>query len=132
MTITSCIAQQLCATRDSLYNNCAISYSAAQMKTIIFNEILSAVEAATEIDRALILSHSKQNDIVEARCLLFHYLQRADFYPSQIARMTNQSRQCVGCLLMSFDARCKYSANMMKRYVQKLDKELSEYLLPTE
>lgn len=102
------------------------------MKTIIFNEILSAVEAATEIDRALILSHSKQNDIVEARCLLFHYLQRADFYPSQIARMTNQSRQCVGCLLMSFDARCKYSANMMKRYVQKLDKELSEYLLPTE
>lgn len=110
-----------------------LHYSATtQMKTIIFNEILSAVEKATEIDRALILSHSKQNDIVEARCLLFHYLQRADFYPSQIARMTNQSRQCVGCLLMSFDARCKYSANMMKRYVQKLDKELSEYLLPTE
>ena len=111
---------------------CATYSATTQMKTIIFNEILSAVEAATEIDRALILSHSKQNDIVEARCLLFHYLQRADFYPSQIARMTNQSRQCVGCLLMSFDARCKYSANMMKRYVQKLDKELSEYLLPTE
>ncbi len=103
-----------------------------QMKTIIFEQIISAVEQATEVPRALILSHSKQNDIVEARCLLFHYLQRADFYPSQIARMTNQSRQCVGCLLMSFDARCKYSANMMKRYVQKLDKELSEYLLPTE
>lgn len=102
------------------------------MKTIIFNQILSAIEEITEIHRDRILSHSKQNDVVEARCLLFYYLQKADFYPSQIARMTNQSRQCVGCLLMSFDARCKYSGNMMKRYVQKLDKELSEYLLPTE
>ena len=102
------------------------------MKTIIFNEILSAVEEITEIPRDRILSHSKQNDVVEARCLLFYYLQKADFYPSQIARMTNQSRQCVGCLLMSFDARCQYSGNMMKRYKQKLDKVLSEYLLPTE
>lgn len=102
------------------------------MKTIIFNRILEAVETATEIDRALILSRSKQSDIVEARCLLFHYLHKAGFYPSQIARTTNQSRQCVNCLLLSFQARCDFSGNMLKRYVKKLDVELSEYILPPE
>lgn len=131
MTLNS-LFRRFYRNKPTLYTLIVSFHSYGSMKTIIFNEILSAVEKATEIDRVLILSHSKQNDIVEARCLLFHYLQRADFYPSQIARMTSQSRQCVGCLLMSFDARCKYSANMMKRYVQKLDKELSEYLLPTE
>lgn len=102
------------------------------MRTIIFNSILEAVENATEIDRALILSRSKQSDVVEARCLLFHYLRRAGFYPSQIARITNQSRQCVNCLLLSFQARCDYSGNMLKRYVKKLDIDLSEYILPPE
>lgn len=102
------------------------------MKTYIYNEILSAVEQATEIDRTLIQSHSKQSDIVEARCLLFYYLHKAGFYPSQIARMTKQSRQCVNCLLLSFQARCDYSGNMLKRYVKKLDVELSEYILPPE
>lgn len=98
-------------------------------KTEIFDTILSAVISKTEITKEQILSHSKQSDIVEARCLLFYYLHKAGFYPSQIARMTNQSRQCVNCLLLSFDARCQYSGNMMKRYVLQLDKALAEYLL---
>jgi glutamate/tyrosine decarboxylase-like PLP-dependent enzyme len=102
------------------------------MRTIIFNRILEAVETATEVNRAQILSHSKQSDVVEARSLLFHYLNKAGFYPSQIARTTNQSRQCVNCLLLSFQARCDFSGNMMKRYVKRLDVELSEYILPPE
>lgn len=98
-------------------------------KTYIFEAIVSAVVSETEITREQILSHSKQGDIVEARCLLFYYLKKAGFYPSQIARMTNQSRQCVNCLLLSFAGRCQYSGTMLKRYVLRLDKELSEYLL---
>lgn len=90
-------------------------------KTEIYENILSAVTNETEVTKAQILSHSKQSDVVEARCLLFHYLHRAGFYPSQIARITNQSRQCVNCLLLSFQARCDYSGNMLKRYVKKLD-----------
>lgn len=102
------------------------------MKSVIFNRILEAVSSATEIPRAQMLSHSKQSDVVEARSLLFHYLKKAGFYPSQIARTTNQSRQCVNCLLQSFQSRCDFSGNMMKRYVKKLDVELSEYILPPE
>ena len=98
-------------------------------KSYIYEAILQAVITETEVSQEQILSHSKQNDVVEARCLLFYYLHKVGFYPAQIARMTNQSRQCVSCLLLSFEARCKYSGNMLKRNVQKLDKELSEYLL---
>lgn len=101
-------------------------------KTEIYENILSAVTNETEVTKAQMLSHSKQSDVVEARCLLFHYLHKAGFYPSQIARITNQSRQCVNCLLLSFQARCDYSGNMLKRYVKKLDVELSEYILPPE
>ena len=101
-------------------------------KTGIYEAILSAVVAETEVTKEQILSHTKQSDVVEARCLLFHYLHRAGFYPSLIARMTNQSRQCVDCLLLSFQAKCDYSGNMMKRYVKRLDAELSEYILPPE
>lgn len=99
-------------------------------KTGIYEAILSAVVAETEISELQILSHSKQSDIVEARCLLFHYLQRAGFYPSQIARMTNQSRQCVNCLLLSYEGRIEYSGNAFKGYVIRLDKNLSEYIIP--
>ena len=98
-------------------------------KTEIFDAVMSAVVSETEITKEQILSHSKQSDIVEARCLVFYYLRKAGFYPSQIARMTNQSRQCVNCLLLSFEARCQYSGTMLKRYKQKLDKALAEYLL---
>lgn len=101
-------------------------------KTEIYENILSAVVSETEVTKEQILSHTKQSDVVEARCLLFHYLYRAGFYPSQIARMTKQSRQCVNCLLLSFQARCDFSGNMMKRYVKKLDVELAEYILPPE
>jgi hypothetical protein len=98
-------------------------------KTDIFDAILSAVVSDTEITKEQILSHSKQSDIVEARCLLYYYLHKAGFYPAQIARMTNQSRQCVNCLLLSFDARCQYSGNIWKIYKKKLDTMLAEYLL---
>lgn len=101
-------------------------------KTEIYENILSAVVSETEVTKEQILSHTKQSDVVEARCLLFYYLQKAGFYPSQIARMTRQSRQCVNCLLLSFQARCDFSGNMLKRYIKKLDVELAEYILPPE
>ena len=46
----------------------------SSMKTILFNKILDAVAEATEVSRDLVISRSKQRDVVEARSLLFHYL----------------------------------------------------------
>lgn len=101
-------------------------------KSFIYETMLEAIVSETEIPRELILSHDKHPDVVEARCLLFHYLRKAGFYPSQIARTTKQSRQCVNCLLLSFQARCDFSGNMLKRHVKKLNEVLSEYILPPE
>lgn len=94
------------------------------MKTIIFNTILEAVEEATEIDRALILSRSKQPDVVEARSLLFHYLYAEGFTRSQVARMTGHTRQCVATQVQHFDDRCKYSGNILAILMHQIDSKL--------
>ena len=58
------------------------------MKSKIYNKILSAVEEATEIDRARILSREKSREVVEARSLLFYYLYAKEFSHRQIADIT--------------------------------------------
>lgn len=94
------------------------------MKTIIFNEILSAVEKATEISRDLILSKSKQPDVVEARSLLFHYLYAEKFTRSQIARMTGHTRQCVASQVQHFDDRKLVGGNILAIMMQYIDNTL--------
>lgn len=96
------------------------------MKSVIFLQILSAVEQATEIDRALILSRSKQPDVVEARSLLFHYLYAEGFTRAQVARLTGHTRQCVATQVQHFDDRKKYGGNMLSILMQHIDKTLSK------
>lgn len=96
------------------------------MKTIIFNEILSAVEKATEISRDLILSKSKQPDVVEARSLLFHYLYAEGFTRTQVARMTGHTRQCVASQVQHFDDRRMVSGNILSIMMQEIDNALTK------
>lgn len=95
------------------------------MKTRLFNKILGAVEAATEIPRTRILSKEKQCDVVEARSLLFHYLFTEGFTRSQVARMTGHSRQCVAAQIQSFRDRIKVSGNILAIMMTYIDKELA-------
>lgn len=94
------------------------------MKTLIFNQILEAVETATEVDRTLILSKSKQPEVVEARSILFHYLYAEKFTRSQIARMTGLTRQCVSAQVTHFDDRKKYGGNIVSIMMKKIDNTL--------
>lgn len=94
------------------------------MKTIIFNTILEAVEAATEIPRELIQSRSKRPDVVEARSLLFHYLYAEGFTRKQVADMTGLSRQCVAKQITSFDDRRQYSGNILAIMMREIDSKL--------
>lgn len=92
------------------------------MKTIIFNQILEAVETATEVDRALILSRNKKKEVVEARSLLFHYLYVAEFTRRQIADITGLTRQCVAAQIQSFpskDSRSKWLLSLMREIEDK-------------
>ena len=88
-----------------------------QMKTIIFNEILSAVEKATEVPRALIISRNKKKEVVEARSLLFHYLYIEGFTRRQVADITGLPRQCVAAQIQAFpskDSRSKWLLSLMR------------------
>lgn len=96
------------------------------MKTIIFNQILEAVEAATEIDRALILSRNKKKEVVEARSLLFHYLYAAEFTRRQVADLTGFTRQCVAAQIQAFpskDERSNWLTTLMKEIDNKRTKK---------
>lgn len=86
------------------------------MKTIIFEQILSAVEQATEVPRALIISRNKQREVVEARSLLFHYLYCEGFTRRQVADITGLTRQCVAAQIQAFpskDSRSKWLVALM-------------------
>lgn len=89
-----------------------------QMKTIIFEQILSAVEQATEVPRALIISRNKKKEVVEARSLLFHYLYCKDLTRRQIADLTGLTRQCVAQQIQAFpdkDNRSNWLLSLMRR-----------------
>lgn len=87
------------------------------MKTIIFEQILSAVEQATEVPRALIISRNKRKEVVEARSLLFHYLYIEGFTRRQVADLTGLTRQCVAQQIQAFpdkDSRSKWLLSLMR------------------
>jgi hypothetical protein len=86
------------------------------MKTIVFEQILSAVEQATEVPRALIISRNKRKEVVEARSLLFHYLYIEGFTRRQVADITGLTRQCVAAQIQAFpdkDSRSKWLVTLM-------------------
>lgn len=88
------------------------------MKTVIFEQILSAVEQATEVPRTLIISRSKRKEVVEARSLLFHYLYIEGFTRRQVADITGLTRQCVAAQIQAFpdkDNRSNWLLSLMRR-----------------
>ena len=96
-------------------------------KSLIYEAILKRVERETEIPRERILSSEKQSDVVEARSLLFHFMRKAGFYPSQIARMVDCSRQSVNKLLQGFDDRCSQPGRgrMLSIFLRHIGDELT-------
>lgn len=92
------------------------------MKTIVFEQILSAVEQATEVPRALIISRNKRKEVVEARSLLFHYLYIEGFTRRQVADITGLTRQCVAAQIQAFpskDSRSKWLTTIMQEIDNK-------------
>lgn len=90
---------------------------------------MAAVAAVTEIAPTRTLSHEKQADVVEARCLLFHFLQELGFYPAEIARFTGQSRQCVAMLLNTYDVRKRCRGKILSIFEREICKMLASKFL---
>lgn len=95
------------------------------MKTIIFNQVLAAVETVTEIPRDLIQSRSKRPDVAEARSLLFYFLYKKGFRRSEIARITGLTRQCIATHITQFDDRKDVKGSMLSICCQNISNMLS-------
>lgn len=90
------------------------------MKSLIYNQILGAVEQATEVPRERILSREKLPEVVEARALLFHFLIKKKFRQAEISRLTKLSRQCVSAHIADFDTRKGKEGSIMSLCYQDI------------
>lgn len=65
------------------------------MKTQLLNNILNVVSDVCEISTSDILSHSKRNDVVDARCIFVHFCMEYGLPTITIMRFLNRRRTCV-------------------------------------
>lgn len=74
-------------------------------KMQIFNETLTAVVEATEIEQDQILSGCKQEEVVDARSMLIKLLNDKGLYPVQISKITGLNIRSVTQFLLGFNIR---------------------------
>jgi len=65
------------------------------MKSQLLNGILAVVSSVSEIPADEILSHTKRNDVVDARCLFVHFaIRKYGFKAATIAQFLDRKRLC--------------------------------------
>jgi len=89
-----------------------------------FNAICRIVEDVTEVSTDELLSHSRREEVVDARYLLVTFLRVWGFYPSQIARLMGFSIRNINHTLSRFPERIKRQGKQMSRNYQLIKREL--------
>lgn len=92
-------------------------------KAQIFQEVLSAVEDATEIGRDQILSGCKQEEVIDARSLLIKILNERGLYPVQISGISGINIRSVSRFLIGFKERAN-SRKILRMNYDSLRKKL--------
>ena len=92
------------------------------MKHELYNAAKDSVLKHTEVDETMLLNSNKE-ECVDARCLLICYLSKVGMTDTEIAELTGLTRQGVGKLKASFDARRmkKMFFILWKRIVNELE-----------
>ena len=85
-------------------------------KLEIFLNTISAVTDETEIEKDLILSGSKQEEVVDARSILVRILHEQGLYPIQISHLTGICLRSVTNFLQGFSVRCNSRKIMRINY----------------
>lgn len=71
-------------------------------KLELFNRVLALIEEETEIDRSLILSGNKKEEVVDARSLLVFVLHEQGMYPQKIAELSGICSRCIQPFILKF------------------------------
>lgn len=71
-------------------------------KSRIFAEVLDVVASETEVPKENILSSSKEEDTVDARYLLVHFLAQKGLSHAKIASLINKNVRTVNYIITKF------------------------------
>lgn len=97
-------------------------------KSRIFNEILRAVSDETEVSEDRILSNRKDEETVDARYILVHFLDKSGISHSSIAKFINKDIRTVNNIITGFDARMR-SRKMFGINLEQIRKALGNSFL---
>ena len=89
----------------------------------IFQEVISEVIDATEIEKEQILSPCKREEVVDARSILIKVMEEQGLYPIQISRLSGICIRSVNRFLIGFKERCD-SRKIMRLYYANVRKKL--------
>ena len=84
-------------------------------RTKIFLITLAAVTKETEICSAEITSGCRRAEVVDARCILVHFLFEKGLNASEISKLINVSPHSVRRLHKLFDLRVKLHGNLIRQ-----------------
>ena len=92
----------------------------------IFLRIAEAVATAADMDVRTILSESRREEVVQARCILVYFLYEYGFFSSQIADLTGISRRSVNNLISMFNEHRSDPTPMQRIICAKIRKHLED------
>lgn len=92
-------------------------------KMQIFQETLSAVVEAMEVEQEQILSGCKQEEVVDARSLLIKLMSDKGLYPVQISHLTGLNNRSVTQFLLAFRERIN-SRKILRINYERLKSQL--------
>ena len=92
----------------------------------IFLRIAEAVATAADMDVRTILSESRREEVVQARCILVYFIDEYGFFPSQIADLTGIGRRSVNNLISMFNEHRSDPTPMQRIICAKIRKHLED------
>ena len=92
-------------------------------KMQIFQEVISEVIDATEIEKEQILSPCKREEVVDARAVLIKLLSEKGLYPMHISRLTGINLRSVTKFLLGFRERID-SRKILRMNYERMRKKL--------
>lgn len=93
-------------------------------KREIYSRIAGAVATAAEMDLRTILSDSRSEEVVQARCILIYFLYEAGFFPAQIAELTGVCRRSVNNFITMFNEHRGSPTPMQRIICERIRKQL--------
>lgn len=94
------------------------------MLSDFFYSVVETTVKHTEVEKEKILSPSKNQEVVDARCIIIYILNKEGYYSSQIAKFLNLTETGVRYSLSTIESRFKNN-KILKRLLLDIQNEIA-------